>query len=107
VSVVSGALVEAVPQRSDEGRLSLVRHELRAGATLGFGVGHIHDVTNESDAHALSLHVYSPALTSMTFYELAGDDLVVCDVAWSTDGSGEFEHDRDSRTVSREAASVR
>ena len=74
VSVISGALVEAVPWRDDTGRLTLVRHELQAGATLGFGAGHVHDVTNESDEHALSLHVYSPALTSMTFYELAEDD---------------------------------
>ena len=73
VSVISGALVEAVPWRDDTGRLTLVRHELQAGATLGFGAGHVHDVTNESDEHALSLHVYSPALTSMTFYELTED----------------------------------
>src|SRR5277367_3578397 len=91
VSVISGALVEAVPWRDDTGRLSLVRHELHAGATLGFGAGHVHDVTNESDGPALSLHVYSPALTSMTFYELAGDQLVVREVAWTDDGSGEFE----------------
>ena len=62
-----------------------------AGATLGFGAGHVHDVTNESDQQALSLHVYSPALTSMTFYEVAGDQLVVREVAWTDDGSGEFE----------------
>src|ERR1700733_13344281 len=92
VSVISGALVEAVPRRDDTGRLTLVRHELRAGATLGFGAGHVHDVTNESDQPPLSLHVYSPALTSMTFYELTEDRLVVGDVAWSADGSGEFEH---------------
>ena len=77
VSVISGALVEAVPWRDDVGRLALVHHELRAGATLGFGAGHVHDVTNESDGHALSLHVYSPALTSMTFYDVCGDQLVV------------------------------
>ena len=81
VSVISGVLVEAVPWRDDTGRLSLVRQELQAGATLGFGAGHVHDVTNESDGHALSLHVYSPALTSMTFYEVAADQLVVRDVA--------------------------
>jgi hypothetical protein len=91
VSVISGALVEAVPWRDDTGRLSLVRHELRAGATLGFGAGHVHDVTNESDQQALSLHVYSPALTSMTFYEVVEDQLVVREVAWTDDGSGEFE----------------
>ena len=99
VSVISGALVEAVPRRDDTGRLTLVRHELRAGATLGFGARHVHDVTNESDQHALSLHVYSPALTSMTFYELTEDRLVVRDVAWSADGSGEFEHGEEGEPV--------
>ncbi len=92
VSVISGVLVEAVPWRDDTDQLSLVRHELHAGATLGFGAGHVHDVTNESDEHTLSLHVYSPALTSMTFYELSGDQLEVRDVTWSADGSGQFEH---------------
>jgi hypothetical protein len=43
----------------------------------------------------------------MTYYELAGDELVACDVAWSTDGSGEFEHERDVRTVDSEAAAAR
>jgi hypothetical protein len=107
VSVVSGVLVEAVPRRDDTGQLSLVRHELHAGATLGFGAGHVHDVTNESDEHALSLHVYSPALTSMTFYELRGDQLVVRDVAWSADGSGEFEHGREEGVSRVKAAAVR
>jgi hypothetical protein len=107
VSVISGALVEAVPERGDSGHLALVRHELRAGATLGFGAGHVHDVTNESDEHALSLHVYSPALTSMTFYELTEDRLVVRDVAWSADGSGEFEHGEDREPVGVGATAVR
>lgn len=106
VSVISGVLVEAVPWRDDTGQLSLVRHELQAGATLGFGAGHVHDVTNESDEHALSLHVYSPALTSMTFYELSGDQLVVRDVAWSADGSGEFEHAMGEVSAGVRAAAV-
>ena len=101
---ISGALVEAVPWRDDTGRLSLVRHELPAGATLGFGAGHVHDVTNESDEQALSLHVYSPALTTMTFYEVTGDQLVVREVAWTDDGSGEFEDAPSSRLQTREAA---
>jgi Cysteine dioxygenase type I len=104
VSVISGTLVEAVPWRDDTGRLSLVRHELHAGATLGFGAGHVHDVTNESGGHALSLHVYSPALTAMTFYEVAGEQLVVRQVAWTNDGSGEFEEPREATTVGAAAA---
>jgi len=86
VSVIAGTLVEAVPRRDDSGRLSLVRHELRAGTTLGFGAGHVHDVTNESDSHALSLHVYSPALISMTFFELSGDGLVARSLRWAHEG---------------------
>jgi Cysteine dioxygenase type I len=104
VSVISGALVEAVPRRDHAGRFTLARNELQAGTTLGFGAGHIHDVTNESDEHALSLHVYSPALTSMTFYQLTEDELVVRDVAWSADGSGEFEHGIGDEPVGAEAA---
>ena len=92
VSVISGVLVEAVPWRDDTGRLSLVRHEIRAGATLGFGARHVHDVTNESDGYALSLHVYSPALTSMTFYDVSGDQLVVRAVEAAADGCGELEY---------------
>jgi len=106
VIVISGALVEAVPRRDDTGRLTLVRRELQAGAMLGFGAGHVHDVTNESDEHALSLHVYSPALTSMTFYELTEDRLVVRDVAWSADGSGEFEHGKAVEPVGAGATAV-
>jgi Cysteine dioxygenase type I len=105
VSVISGTLLEAVPWRDDTGRLSLVRHELHAGVTLGFGAGHVHDVTNESDGPALSLHVYSPALTTMTFYEVADEQLVVREVAWSADGSGEFEDAADFGTGGLEAAS--
>jgi hypothetical protein len=93
VSVIRGALVEAVPRRDETGGLSLVHHELREGATLGFGAGHVHDVTNESDGPALSLHVYGPALTTMTFYDVDEGQLVVREVAWTADGSGEFDDD--------------
>lgn len=89
LSVVTGSLVEAAPRRDETGRLSLERHELRAGTTLGFGVGHVHDVINESCAHALSVHVYSPALTTMTFYDLAGDRLVARAERWCADGPDE------------------
>ena len=81
--------------------------KLQAGATLGFGGGHVHDVTNESDGHALSLHVYSPALTSMTFYDMSRDQLVVRDVAWSADGSGEFVHAMEEEAVGAKAAAAR
>jgi hypothetical protein len=89
LSVISGSLVESVPWRDDTGRLSLVHKELRAGTTLGFGPGHVHDVTNEAAEHALSLHVYSPALTSMTSFGLVGNRLVPQGLRWAYDGSEE------------------
>ncbi len=86
VSVIAGTLVETVPRRDGSGRLSLVRNELRAGTTLDFGAGHVHDVANESTEHALSLHVYSPALISMTFFDVSGDRLVERGLRWAFEG---------------------
>ena len=60
--------------------------ELNGGATLGFTQGHVHDVTNESGRHAVSLHVYSPALTHMTQYDLTPGGLVARGVSWTAAG---------------------
>jgi predicted metal-dependent enzyme (double-stranded beta helix superfamily) len=63
--VVEGHLVEtfAVP---GTGRLR--RRRLAAGQAISFGPDHIHDVANAGRRPALSIHVYSPRLRSMTFY---------------------------------------
>ncbi len=62
-------------------RGSLVEHSLRSGLEsrrleVGeariFGVGHAHDVRNDGVAPALSLHAYSPRLSTMTRYRLRG-----------------------------------
>jgi len=54
------------------------RHSISAPATRGrsFSSGHVHDVRNESDRPALSLHAYSPRLTTMTRYVLENGRLV-------------------------------
>jgi hypothetical protein len=67
--VVHGALVETMPWRDESGRLTLTRLEVPVGVTRAFGSGHVHDVRNEAPAHALSVHVYSPPLTSMLYYD--------------------------------------
>ncbi|MCX9193839.1 cysteine dioxygenase [Carbonactinospora thermoautotrophica] len=41
-----------------------------------FGPHHVHDLGNESAAPAVSVHVYSPALTEMRRYEWTGEDLI-------------------------------
>ncbi len=89
ISVINGRLVEAVPQRRDSGRLSLVTRGVSAGETLGFDADHVHDVVNEGPEPALSLHVYSPGLRSMTFYAVEDERLVARRVEWAVDGAEE------------------
>ncbi len=71
--VVSGQLEELYLRRR------LRRRQLRAGAQVCFPAGAVHDVLNSGsgpdDSPAVSLHAYSPPLTSMTFYENVGGQL--------------------------------
>jgi hypothetical protein len=45
------------------------RLEVRADSSRSFGVGYVHDVYNPYDEAAISIHAYSPPLTSMSYYE--------------------------------------
>lgn len=63
LTVVSGTLAET---RWTAGGLRSRR--LRAGRSVGFGLGHVHDVANPSPAPAVSVHAYSPPLTAMSYY---------------------------------------
>jgi hypothetical protein len=65
-TVLSGELAEAVV---GGGRLH--DHARRAGQSIGFGTHYVHDVRNLSDSPAVSVHAYSPPLTTMTYYDLA------------------------------------
>ena len=67
LAVMSGTLVEHTP-RATGGRR---RQTLAAGAVHVFEAGHRHDVVNDGNEVALSAHVYSPPLSSMTFYDHA------------------------------------
>jgi hypothetical protein len=62
--------------------VTLARREVYTSVTLAFGAGHVHDVRNEAAEHALSLHVYSPPLTSMNYYDRSGDRLIPRDNGW-------------------------
>ncbi|MCW2600763.1 MAG: putative cysteine dioxygenase [Frankiales bacterium] len=54
---------------------SLVRSTLGAGSVRTVPAGAVHDVANRSSGPAVSIHAYSPSLTSMTFWEPAPDGL--------------------------------
>ena len=68
--VIKGRLVETFARPGDD---HLRQRRLRAGWVVGFGPEHVHDVTNGGSSQALSLHVYSPRLTAMTFYQRGAD----------------------------------
>jgi quercetin dioxygenase-like cupin family protein len=69
-TVLSGALTEATVAGSE-----LHDHHRTVGDSVGFGAHYVHDVRNLSDAPAVSVHAYSPPLTSMTYYDLADGKL--------------------------------
>ena len=78
IVVTSGTLEENRIQTNVAGVCESRRRALVAGGVpASFSRHEIHDVTNAGPAAALSLHVYSPRLTTMTFYELLGDKIVV------------------------------
>jgi mannose-6-phosphate isomerase-like protein (cupin superfamily) len=92
--VISGSLVETIPWRDDRGTVTIARREVHTGATLAFGAGHVHDVRNEDAAPALSLHVYSPPLTSMIYYDRSGDRLIPREHRWDISREGALSGDR-------------
>jgi hypothetical protein len=55
----------------------ITARELGEGAGRRFGTRHIHRITNRSDRPAISIHVYGPALTTMTRYRIGGAGLDV------------------------------
>jgi mannose-6-phosphate isomerase-like protein (cupin superfamily) len=73
-SVVEGELTETVDATAVGARhpdRQPLREITRAtGDTVGFGPSYIHDVRNVGTAPAVSVHAYSPPLTSMTYYDL-------------------------------------
>jgi cysteine dioxygenase type I len=69
--VVDGELFEtSAPRNRPRAR---VEQRLRAGTARAFGADHVHRVVNRSAGVATSVHVYSPPLVSMDFYDGTGD----------------------------------
>jgi len=70
VAVVGGALAE---RRLAAGCSPPPTAIYPSGAAFSFGATHIHDVSQTGTVLATSLHVYSPPLGEMGFYEVAPD----------------------------------
>jgi mannose-6-phosphate isomerase-like protein (cupin superfamily) len=74
--VVSGILTEDTV----DGAARLHAQTVRAGAGRRFGPHHVHRITNNGTSPAVSLHVYGPALGSMTRYALTDGRLTIAAV---------------------------
>jgi hypothetical protein len=78
-TVLTGELSEAVYRKHPTDG-SLTEHRRSAGAAVGFGARYVHDVRNLAAEPAVSVHAYSPPLTSMNFYDV-GDGGVLARLA--------------------------
>ena len=77
VVVAAGDLLETAVVPAADGTLITSTRALPTGSHVAFGPGYVHDIVNRGPGPALSVHVYSPVLRSMTFFEQrSGDDLV-------------------------------
>ena len=61
-------------------RTGAVPGRLGAGDARTFPSWHVHDVHNDTDQHAVSLHAYAPKLAAMTRYRLVDGRLEVTEV---------------------------
>lgn len=65
IAVVRGTLFEHTPRPSGGFR----RLSIAAGDLHAFEAGRVHDIRNEGPRPALSTHVYSPPLQTMTYFD--------------------------------------
>ena len=76
--VLSGSLSEDTVIAGTPVRIAA--RDFGDGAGRSFGSRHIHRIANRSVRPAISIHVYAPALTTMTRYRVSGPRLEVAEV---------------------------
>jgi hypothetical protein len=81
-TVVEGRLEEAIWQ---PGRGELHEHDRSHGDTVVFGEHYVHDVRNIQTETAVSVHAYSPPLSSMRFYDVDAGELTRLAHVWTDD----------------------
>jgi len=70
VVVASGELRETTPVEDGTGVGSWLTRVVTAGESVTFGPNYVHGLVNAGASVAVSVHVYSPRLTSMTYFDL-------------------------------------
>ncbi len=68
--VASGTLTETTVRSSARGATVTGTRTLGPGARRRFAPGYVHDLTNDGEEQAVSVHVYGPRLSTMSYYRL-------------------------------------
>ncbi|HEY5025015.1 MAG TPA: cysteine dioxygenase family protein [Acidimicrobiales bacterium] len=68
VVVAAGKLLETSVVDQTSGGVALQTTAIAVGRHISFGGRHVHDIVNAGETPAISVHVYAPRLTSMTYY---------------------------------------
>ena len=72
VVVAAGELVETTVRATSRGVTLIGTHHIGAGDHRQFGPHYVHDLRNGGEEPAVSVHVYGPRLTEMSYYEMDG-----------------------------------
>ncbi|MGH4024597.1 MAG: cysteine dioxygenase [Pseudonocardiaceae bacterium] len=75
-AVAAGALTERVVAAKKSGAPVEVTRTLGVGRSRVFGPHYVHQVTNTGTVPAVSVHVYTPGLTTMNTYRLEPSELL-------------------------------
>jgi hypothetical protein len=70
VVVAAGELLETSVVARPSGGVALETTRMGEGGSVRFTGRHVHDVVNVGATPAISVHVYAPLLTSMTYYQV-------------------------------------
>ena len=70
VVVASGTLTETTVRATQREVALISTHQVSAGEHRCFGPRYVHDLTNDGDRPAISVQVYGPRHTTMSYYEL-------------------------------------
>jgi Cysteine dioxygenase type I len=70
VVVAAGSLTETTIRATAAGVALISTQHVEAGGHRRFGPGYVHDLINDGETEAVSVHVYGPRLTTMSYYEL-------------------------------------
>jgi Cysteine dioxygenase type I len=68
VVVATGSLTETVLKPTARGTSLITTRTVPAGGHRRFGPGYVHDLGNDGREDAVSVHVYGPKLTTMSYY---------------------------------------